>query len=172
MYYSRKRFGRPDLQKSPHSSFEEEVEYLQEMFNGGAAYALGKLNGECWYLYTLNRPVSIIEPDQTLEIIMTKLDPEVMKIFTREVSSSAEEASRLSKIDTIFPNAILDAYLFDPCGYSVNAILPKVFISSILLDWILVEFLISSKIEYFVGTILIYILEPFIFSRQLCKNEL
>lgn len=125
LYYSRKRFGRPDLQKSPHSSFEEEVEYLQEMFDGGAAYAFGKLNGQCWYLYTLNRPVSIIEPDQTLEIIMTKLDPEVMKIFTRDVSSSAEEASKLSKIDTLFPNAILDAYLFDPCGYSVNAILPK-----------------------------------------------
>lgn len=96
------------------------------MFNGGAAYALGKINGECWYLFTLNRPVSIIEPDQTLEIIMTKLDPEVMKIFTREVSNSAEDATKRSKIDTLFPNAILDAYLFDPCGYSVNAVLPKV----------------------------------------------
>lgn len=133
MYYSRKRFGRPDLQKSPHSSFEEEVEYLQDMFNGGAAYALGKLNGQCWYLYTLNRPVSIIEPDQTLEIIMTKLDPEVMKIFTREVSNSSEDATKRSKIDTLFPNAILDAYLFDPCGYSVNAILPKVNVIFILL---------------------------------------
>ena len=30
-----------------------------------------------------------------------------------------------SKIDTIFPNAVLDGYLFDPCGYSVNALLPK-----------------------------------------------
>ena len=48
-----------------------------------------------------------------------------MKIFTKEFSSSAEDATKKSKIDTIFPNAILDAYLFDPCGYSVNAILPK-----------------------------------------------
>jgi S-adenosylmethionine decarboxylase len=125
LYYSRKRFARPELQKSPHSSFEEEVEYLQDLFDGGSAYALGKLNGTCWYLYTLNRPMSIIEPDQTLEVIMTKLDPEVMKIFTKEVSSCCEEATRKSKIDTLFPNAILDAYLFDPCGYSVNGILPK-----------------------------------------------
>jgi S-adenosylmethionine decarboxylase len=117
---------RPELQKSPHSSFEEEVDYLQELFGGGAAYALGRINGECWYLYTLNKPMSIEEPDQTLEIIMTKLDPDVMKIFTKEVSSSAEDATKRSKIDTIFPNALLDAYLFDPCGYSVNAIMPKV----------------------------------------------
>lgn len=125
VFYSRKRFMKPELQKYPHNSFEEEIEYLQELFDGGAAFALGRLNGECWYLYTLNKPVSIDIPDQTLELIMTKLDPEVMKIFTKEVSSSAEEATKKSGIDTIFPNALLDAYLFDPCGYSVNAILPK-----------------------------------------------
>lgn len=125
VFYSRKRFMRPELQKSPHSSFEEEIEYLQEFFGGGAAYALGRLNSDCWYLYTLNKPMSIVEPDQTLEIIMTKLDPEIMKIFTKEVSESTEDATKKSKIDTIFPNAILDGFLFDPCGYSVNGLLPK-----------------------------------------------
>jgi len=101
------------------------VEYLQDFFGGGAAYALGRLNNECWYLYTLNIPKSIAEPDQTLEIIMTKLDVDVMKIFTKEYSSSAEDATQKSGIDKIFPNAILDGFLFDPCGYSVNAILPE-----------------------------------------------
>ena len=62
---------------------------------GGAAYALGRLNSECWYLYTLNKPMSISEPDQTLEIIMTKLDPEVMSIFTKNVCSTAEEATQV-----------------------------------------------------------------------------
>ena len=47
------------------------------------------------YLYTLNKPMSINEPDQTLEIIMTKLDPEIMKIFSKEVSSSAEDAAKV-----------------------------------------------------------------------------
>ena len=41
--------------------------------------------------------MSINEPDQTLEIIMTKLDPEVMKIFSKEVSSSAEDAAKVIK---------------------------------------------------------------------------
>jgi S-adenosylmethionine decarboxylase len=125
VFYSRKKFMRPDLQKAPHQNFEDEVEYLQEVFNGGAAYALGRLNSECWYLYTLSKSSSIKEADQTLEIIMTKLDPKVMDVFTKEACISGEECSKKSGIDKIFPNAILDAYLFDPCGYSVNAILPK-----------------------------------------------
>jgi S-adenosylmethionine decarboxylase len=124
VFYSRKRFMRPELQKSPHNSFEQEVGFLHEMFGGGTDYALGNVENN-WYLYTLNKHVSIKEPDQTLEIIMTKLDRDVMKIFTQEFSASTDEATKQSKIDTIFPNAILDSYLFEPCGYSVNAILPK-----------------------------------------------
>lgn len=125
VFYSRKKFMRPELQKAPHNSFEEEIEYLQSLFNGGAAYALGRLNSECWYLYTLNKPTSIVEADQTLEIIMTDLDQDVMDIFTKNVCKTSEECTEKSGIDKIFPNAILDAFLFDPCGYSVNAILPK-----------------------------------------------
>ena len=86
---------RPDLQKSPHNSFEEEIEYLQEIFNGGDAYALGRLNSECWYLYTLNKPMSITEADQTLEMIMTNLDPKVMDIFTKDVCSTSEECTEV-----------------------------------------------------------------------------
>jgi len=125
LFYSRKRFMRPELQKTPHTSFEEEVEYLEDLFGGGMAYALGRMHSDCWYLYTLNQPESIVEQDQTLEIIMTKLDLEVMKIFTQEGSTSAEDAAQKSGIDTIFVNAKLDGFLFEPCGYSVNAILPK-----------------------------------------------
>jgi hypothetical protein len=79
---------------------------------------------------------------------MTKLDPQVMNIFTKDYTSTAEEATKVrfglsgnlihnhfsgflhtlkkSGINKIFPNAVIDAYLFDPCGYSVNAVLPGV----------------------------------------------
>jgi S-adenosylmethionine decarboxylase len=125
VFYSRKKFAKPELQKEPHTHFDAEVNFLQEVFGGaGAAYALGRLNSECWYLYTLDKPKSIAEPDQTFEIIMTKLDPQVMNIFTKESTTTAEEATQKSGIDKIFPNAVIDAYLFDPCGYSCNAILP------------------------------------------------
>ena len=32
------------------------------------------------------------EPDQTIEILMSELDPEVMQLFHRENSSTAQEA--------------------------------------------------------------------------------
>ena len=72
-------------------------------FPDGAAYCLGTVNRDCWYLYTLNpleennlkRHNVNPEPDQTLEILMTDLDPEVMSIFTRDESSSAAEATQV-----------------------------------------------------------------------------
>ncbi|XP_067133159.1 S-adenosylmethionine decarboxylase proenzyme-like [Centruroides vittatus] len=90
IFYSRKNFMRPELQDKPHTSFEDEVEVLDELFKDGAAYCLGKVNRDCWYLYTLNPSVQfggIQVPDQTLEIIMQDLDQKIMKIFTREVSA-------------------------------------------------------------------------------------
>lgn len=127
VFYSRKNFKRPDLQKNPHRSFDQEVALLDTFFEGGAAYCLGSPSRDCWYLYTLNSPNSVadknnIEPDQTLEVLMTDLDPEVMRIFTREGSSSAAEATQKSGIDQIFPFMTIDDFLFEPCGYSMNGV--------------------------------------------------
>ncbi|PIK56646.1 S-adenosylmethionine decarboxylase proenzyme [Apostichopus japonicus] len=68
MFYSRKNFLRPELQHNPHKTFEKEVERLDKIFDCGAAYVLGRMNGECWYLYTLDRMNVVQQPDQTLEI--------------------------------------------------------------------------------------------------------
>lgn len=74
------------------------------MFPDGAAYCLGAVNKDCWFLYTLNplpekhmQPLPAAEPDQTLEILMTDLDPEVMQVFTREECLNAAEATKVSK---------------------------------------------------------------------------
>ena len=91
----------------------------------GEAYCLGSVDTDCWYLYTLNREKSVdepSEPDQTLEILMTHLDPEVMAIFTRDVCSSADEATQKSGIDKLISNMIIDDFLFEPCGYSMNGV--------------------------------------------------
>ncbi|RWS04507.1 S-adenosylmethionine decarboxylase proenzyme-like protein [Dinothrombium tinctorium] len=126
VYYSRKNFMRPQLQEKPHTAFEDEVEVLESYFEDGAAYCMGRVNRDCWYLFTLNplTPAKVIEiPDQTLEVIMQNLDPKVMKIFTREACSTAKEATTKSGIDKIFPNVTIDDFLFKPCGYSMNGIM-------------------------------------------------
>lgn len=94
-------------------------------FSDGEAYCLGSVNTDCWYLYTLNRekcPQTKKDPDQTLEILMTNLDKEVMAIFTRDVCSSAAEATAKSGIEKLIPNMIIDDFLFEPCGYSMNGV--------------------------------------------------
>ncbi|XP_034189967.1 S-adenosylmethionine decarboxylase isoform X1 [Osmia lignaria lignaria] len=125
VFYSRKNYKKPELQISPHQAFEEEVALLDTFFPDGEAYCLGSVDSDCWYLYTLNREKSVdepSEPDQTLEILMTHLDPEVMALFTREVCSSADEATQKSGIDKLIPNMIIDDFLFEPCGYSMNGV--------------------------------------------------
>ena len=46
---------------------------MHSNISGGAAYVLGRMNGECWYLYTLDKPGAVQEPDQTLEISFERL---------------------------------------------------------------------------------------------------
>ncbi|CAG9773674.1 unnamed protein product [Ceutorhynchus assimilis] len=130
LFYSRKNYKRPDLQVTPHQHFDQEVALLDTLFPDGAAYCLGAVNRDCWYLYTLNplpqhnrRPMlSTNEGDQTLEILMTDLDPEIMAIFTKEECLNATEATKKAGIDKIIPNMTIDDFLFEPCGYSMNGV--------------------------------------------------
>ncbi|XP_044740349.1 S-adenosylmethionine decarboxylase proenzyme isoform X2 [Chrysoperla carnea] len=151
LFYSRKNYGRPELQHTPHQAFDQEVTLLDSFFENGSAYCLGSMNRDCWYLYTLNPAMigplkspsaletsvmlppfskekqndedrSLIEPDQTLEILMTNLDLDIMAIFTRDETQSAAEATKRSGIDKLIPNMVIDDFLFEPCGYSMNGI--------------------------------------------------
>lgn len=115
LFYSRKNYKKPELQVSPHRGFEEEVAFLDQFFDDGRAYCLGAVNRDCWYLYTLNRrpmsgkavqdlgipngklidTIDTPDPDQTIEVLMTDLDPQVMEIFTKEASVDANDATKV-----------------------------------------------------------------------------
>ncbi|XP_034937427.1 S-adenosylmethionine decarboxylase proenzyme [Chelonus insularis] len=125
LFYSRKNYKRPELQIAPHRGFEDEIALLNSIFPDGEAYCLGDVDKDCWYLYTLNRtksPQAPREPDQTLEILMTNLDARVMSIFTRDICTSAAEATQKSGIDKLIPGMMIDDFLFEPCGYSMNGV--------------------------------------------------
>lgn len=113
LFYSRKNYKKPELQVSPHRGFEEEVAFLDQFFDDGRAYCLGSINRDCWYLYTLSRrgvsealvnemslannllieSLQVPDPDQTIEVLMTDLDPKIMEIFTKQMSADAKEAT-------------------------------------------------------------------------------
>lgn len=128
LFYSRKNFKRPDLQVSPHRGFEDEVSVLDSFFDNGRAYCLGSINRDCWYLYTYCREggdsptptlppsstvndLSTIEPDQTIEILMTDLDPDVMAIFTKEECANAKEATDVSCYATLMCANVKDNFI-------------------------------------------------------------
>eukprot|EP00058_Branchiostoma_floridae_P001321 XP_002586809.1 hypothetical protein BRAFLDRAFT_286125 [Branchiostoma floridae] len=117
IFYSRKNFMRPELQHNMHRSFEEEVIILEKLFQDGAAYCLGRMNGDCWYLYTTNNPDSSkpgqAEPDQTLEIS-----------FYMHLNLVSFCFPQISGIADLEPGTLIDDFLFEPCGYSMNGLLP------------------------------------------------
>ena len=43
------------------------------------------------------------------------------------VHSCSEDATRLSGIDQLVPGAVIDAHLFEPCGYSCNALIGEAY---------------------------------------------
>ncbi|KAF6364035.1 adenosylmethionine decarboxylase 1 [Rhinolophus ferrumequinum] len=102
-FYSRKNFMKPSHQGYPHRNFQEEIEFLNAIFPNGAAYCMGRMNSDCWYLYTLDFPESrvISQPDQTLEILMSELDPAVMDQFYMKDGVTAKDVTRVS----IFSNS-------------------------------------------------------------------
>ncbi|OJA14511.1 hypothetical protein AZE42_04448 [Rhizopogon vesiculosus] len=57
-FYSRKSFMFPERQPGPHREWKDEVSFLDAIFPNGAAYTVGKVNGDHWLLY-------ITSPEET-----------------------------------------------------------------------------------------------------------
>ncbi|KAH7061895.1 S-adenosylmethionine decarboxylase [Auriculariales sp. MPI-PUGE-AT-0066] len=151
-FYSRKSFMFPERQTGPHTDWGAEVRFLDDIFaptGGGAAYTVGKVNGDHWLLYMTTPQASdgdgetvMLEEeidddapeDYTIEILMSDLAAPARELFfTPELESSdsdaaaqtlARELSEKLGITGFFPpsNTTLDAYSFTPCGYSANAL--------------------------------------------------
>ena len=134
-FYSRKSFMFPERQQGPHREWRAEVEYLDRIFGAqrGAAYTVGKVNGDHWLLYLTNpgedredaksspevnrdtasaRVPVTLEEDYTLEILMTKLSQNARSAFFFPAAGSgptpgpqmhAQDVSRALGIDTLFP---------------------------------------------------------------------
>ncbi|XP_075940972.1 S-adenosylmethionine decarboxylase proenzyme isoform X3 [Anarhichas minor] len=142
-FYSRKNFMKPTQQEFPHRNFQEEVDFLSQIFPNGAAYCMGRLNCDCcpsrtllhdgddWYnhemrvkryLFTLDLPEywENKHADQTLEVLMSDLDPAIMDQFYMKDGVSASDVTRMSGIRDLIPGSVIDATMFNPCGYSMN----------------------------------------------------
>jgi len=133
VFYTRRKFFFPHKQLWPHTSWKSETRFLDTLFHG-CAYVLGKVNGDHWYLYMTEDSCSATPPvsaDQTLEIMMTDLNSEKMKHFIRPSATTEEITARevtiRSGIANLFPGALLDDFLFNPMGYSINGLVGEAY---------------------------------------------
>lgn len=171
VFYSRREFMFPLKQKSIHKNWNDEVEYLNQFFCHGKSYMVGRIDQRShWNLYVTDTNVSLetrtvggrrnsssrceeTYNDETLEILMTKLDPLCAEQFVcnRTIKenhdpdeSCNEEAddeghllgynmTKKTGLDNVYHDGIKskglsfyhDAFAFSPCGYSSNMIIDE-----------------------------------------------
>ncbi|EFA85685.1 S-adenosylmethionine decarboxylase [Heterostelium album PN500] len=124
--FSRKNLNNPHKQIFPHCSFNDEIDYLNKTFDG-QAYVMGPLTKDHWNLYIadMRKNNTLQRTEQTFEVMMHDLDPEVMKQFFKREGVTAWDTTVSSGIANLIPGSTIDDFQFEPCGYSMNGLLNK-----------------------------------------------
>jgi S-adenosylmethionine decarboxylase len=125
--FSRKNLNFPSRQLYPHNNFDDEVHFLNKLFNG-EGFVLGPVNKDNWHLYVADyRDNSSLysASNQVFEVMMHDLDPKVMEQFYKQEGVSARKTTESSGIAKLLPGSVIDDYQFEPCGYSMNGLLKE-----------------------------------------------
>nr|GMD60256.1 S-adenosylmethionine decarboxylase proenzyme 4-like [Ipomoea batatas] len=131
--YTRGNFIFPKAQPYPHTSFKEEVLYLEQQLPTHLCYTKAslmhsKLTSHSWHVFTAsNNPRNIginnNNVPYTIEVCMTELDRLLARnFFTSGKPTVGRDMTDLTGIREINPNATICDFAFDPCGYSMNGV--------------------------------------------------
>lgn len=117
LIYERKREIFPEYQRS---NFYQDVKILKEQLPG-KAYRFGDEDDHHIYLFHMAKDFVPEEKDMTLEVLMHGLDREAAQVF--ECGSAHNETSIIqSGVRELLPGYQVDDFIFEPQGYSLNAI--------------------------------------------------
>jgi len=119
--FSRKNYLFPSKQKGPHTIWNDEVKYLDTIFDG-TAYTIGPSSSDHWFLYLADysETTRVIMPEKTLEIMMHKLDSNVANQFYKKEETGDKD--KFPGIADFIPDSETDEFNFSPCGYSMNGL--------------------------------------------------
>ncbi|KAA8527530.1 hypothetical protein F0562_034755 [Nyssa sinensis] len=139
--YTRGSFIFPKSQPYPHTSFRDEVIYLEESLPSHLCYRKAsvmpsKLSSHSWHVFSgaseIHESHMAVQhmPDvlYTIEVCMTELDRVLARKFFRRRNdgkschTAGREMTEITGIGDINPNALICDFAFDPCGYSMNGI--------------------------------------------------
>lgn len=115
--YQRKNEYQPQLQSN---GFFNDIDCLEKIFPG-KSYRFGHLDGHYQYLYHSGNKLVLDPHDVTSEFLMYGIDSKIADLFC----SNLWEVSQIRKflgLNDILKNFTIDDHLFQPCGYSLNAI--------------------------------------------------
>lgn len=130
----------------PHGSFHQEMEYLYSHRNlcerlDGNGYTLGPVTGDHWFVFVADKTKRACwetDTDRVLNLMMFDIDEDVARKFyydqyeartgPEETDDEAtlrisQEQTKAAGIDELVPGATIDPRAFEPCGYSMNAVL-------------------------------------------------
>lgn len=136
--YTRGSFIFPMAQPYPHTSFRDEVVFLEESLPASLCFRKAtvmnsqKLSSHSWHVFTASdeprMDPNMAEELYTVEVCMTELDCVLARKFFRRPNdgksgdAAGKEMTEITGIGDINPNAIICDFAFDPCGYSMNGI--------------------------------------------------
>lgn len=138
--YTRGNFIFPESQPFPHTSFQNEVVFLEDCLPPTlrfrkASVMPSSLPSHSWHVFTASADDGDAVSDEedeaifTVEICMTELGAASAAKFFRRPNdgqtpdSAGKEMTEITGIGNIIPRALICDYAFDPCGYSMNGVL-------------------------------------------------
>ena len=118
LVYERKNEHFPEHQPT---TFQQDARRLQTMLPG-RALCFGDEHGRYVQMFHTTRPYTPEKNDPTLEVLMHVIDQDVAAQFApQQVSGDASVAASLG-IDAILPGFTTSEHVFNPAGYSLNAV--------------------------------------------------
>ena len=118
LFYERKNLMYP---KSQLSDFEVEAALISAIFPG-KSYRLGPANHDHVHIFYSSHASVTAGDDATLELLMHDLNPKAGEIYAASAGRTVENIIRLTGLDSLCPDMTIDSFLFEPFGYSLNAI--------------------------------------------------
>lgn len=116
--YERKSEHFPEHQST---RFDEDARRLHEVLPG-RAFRFGDEHGRYLQIFHTVRPYTPAKNDQTLEVLMHVIDEDVAEKFAERRAADEISVAVSSGIDAILPGFMTSEHVFDPAGYSLNAL--------------------------------------------------
>ena len=109
------------------SCFGDDIKCLSQYIKG-KALRFGELDSHHNYVFHQDNDFIASDEDKTYELLVYQISSEASKILTTP-NLSTEKIREFLTIDSLLPDFIIDDHVFDPYGYSLNAIKDELYLT-------------------------------------------